>query len=134
MLYWLFTDFKDTAVLLIFPLMCLAIPMPIITTVMLGAGIQRQQDDTTSNHGWLKVFTIVIVLATVIVIYVMFTAEMAIQPIRGRQTTNSFIHLLSGAPDTVNHMRLFMFGMMLLFVWFVVALGLPHSTTRKSSA
>ena len=130
MLYWLFTDFKDMATVLIFPLMCLTIPMPIITTIALGAGIQRQQGDTTSNHRWLKTFTIVIVLITFTVIYVIFTSDMATQPMRGRQTTNSFIRLLSGAPDTVNHLRLFTFGVMLLFVWFVVALGL-HSGMKN---
>lgn len=127
MLYWLFTDFKEIATALIFPLMCMAIPMPIITTMLLGAGIQRHQSATQLNsrkRGWLKLLTILVTLMAVTAIYVILTADLVIQPIRGRQTANSIIRLISGAPDTANHTRLFMFGMMLLFLLFIVGLGL----------
>ena len=130
MLYWLFTDFKDIATILVFPLMCFAIPMPIVTTLMLGAGIQRHQGEISSKKLWIKWFTIALVLLTVTTIFVMVTADLAIQPMRGRQTNNGLILLLSGAPNTINHMRLFMFGTMLVFIWFIVILVL-HSGMKN---
>ncbi len=126
MIYWLFTDGRALLSGLIAPLMCLTLLMPLVVSAILGAGIQRSSE-LQGISGWkrgMKLFTHGIVLLGVTTIYLSLFRDMAIQPMRGRQTTNAFIRTIVGGPDNIQHMRLFMFGMMWLFVSFIVTLGL----------
>src|SRR5690606_18557261 len=109
---------------LIAPLMCLTLTMPLIVSAMFGAGIQRSSG-VQSISGWkrgMKLFTHGIVLLGITTLYLIFLGDMAIQPVRGRQTTNAVIRAIVGGPENIQHMRLFMFGMMWLFVSFIVTL------------
>lgn len=128
MIYWFFTDGREMLSSLLIPLSCLTLLMPLIASAVFGAGIQRSSD-LQSISGWkrgLKIFTHIIVLMGITTIYLSLASDMAIQTVRGRQATNVFIRTMAGAPDNIDHMRLFGFGMMLLFSWIVITIGLHN--------
>lgn len=128
MIYWLFTEGRAILSGLIAPLLCLTLLMPLIVSAMFGAGIQRSTE-AQSISGWrrgLKLFTHGIVLLGVTTLYLTLLGDMAIQPVRGRQTTNTLIRAIVGGPENIQHMRLFMFGAMWLFVSFIIMLGLHN--------
>lgn len=128
MIYWLFTDGRAILGGLIAPLMCLTLLMPLLVSAVFGAGIQRSTE-AQSISGWkhgLKLFTHGIVLLGITTLYLTLLGDMAIQPGRGRQATNMVIRAIVGGPDNIQHMRLFMFGVMLVFVSFIVTLGLHN--------
>jgi hypothetical protein len=128
MLYWLFTDGRAILSSLIAPLMCLTVTMPLMVSALLGAGIQRSSE-MQSISGWkrgIKWFTYSIVLLGITALYLLLLGDMALQPMRGRQTTPALIRILVGGPENIQHMRLFIFGMMWLFVSFIFTLGLEN--------
>src|SRR5690606_5070693 len=116
MFYWLFTEGRALLGGCLAPLLCLTLTAPIMVSAMLGAGIQRTTE-APGISGWkrgAKLFVHLIVVVGVSAVYLTLLGDMAVQPLRGRQSTNSFVQLLVGAPPNVNAMRLFMFGMMLV--------------------
>ncbi|MAS35359.1 MAG: hypothetical protein CL610_15215 [Anaerolineaceae bacterium] len=128
MIYWLFTEGRALLSGLTAPLLCLTLLMPLVVSVIFGAGIQRSSE-TQSISGWkrgVKLFTHGIVLLGVATLYLSLLGDLAIQPVRGRQATNAFIRAIGGGPDNIQHTRLFMFGVMLIFVSFIVMLGLHN--------
>ena len=132
MFYWLFTEGRALLGGCLAPLLCMTLTAPIMVSAMLGAGIQRTSE-TQGVSGWkrgAKLFAYLIVVLGVSAIYLTLLGDMAVQPLRGRQSTNSFVQLLVGAPPNVNAMRLFMLGMMLVMLWFFLILGL-HSGIRN---
>ncbi len=132
MFYWLFTEGRALLGGCLAPLLCLTLLMPILVSTMLGAGIQRTSDPQQAT-GWkrgAKLFAHIIVLLGVSAIYLTVLGDMALQTVRGRQMTNGFVQKLTGAPPNINATRLFLFGIMLIFVGFVVTLGL-HSGIKN---
>lgn len=132
MFYWLFTDGRALLGGCLAPLLCLTVLAPILVSAMMGAGIQRTSNPQQAM-GWkrgAKLFAHVIVLLGVSAIYLALLGDMAVQTARGRQPANGFIQLLAGAPPTINATRLFMFGMMLVMLWFFVTIGL-HSGIKN---
>lgn len=128
MIYWLFTEGRAILSGLIAPLLCLTLLMPLMVSAMFGAGIQRTSG-VQSISGWkrgLKLFTHGIVLLGITALYLALLGDVAIQPVRGRQATNALIRAIVGGPDNIQHMRLFMFGAMLVFVWLIAMLGLHN--------
>ena len=109
------------------PLLGLAALAPLVLSAILGAGIQR----TTQEQGigwkrgatWLTHFLVLLGISTV---YLMLFGSMTVQTMRGRQTTSGVVQLITGAPSNINAMRLFLFGVMLIFLNVVVALGLHN--------
>ncbi len=132
MFYWLFTDGRALLGGCLAPLLCLTLLAPILVSAMMGAGIQRTSSPQQAL-GWkrgAKLFAHVIVLLGVSAIYLALLGDMAVQTARGRQAANGFIQLLAGAPPNINATRLFMFGMMLVMLWFFVTIGL-HSGIKN---
>jgi type IV secretory pathway TraG/TraD family ATPase VirD4 len=132
MFYWLFTEGRALLGGYLAPLICLTITAPIIVSAVLGAGIQRTSE-AIGVSGWkrgAKLLAHLIVLMGVSAVYLTLLGDMAVQPLRGRQTANGFVQFLTGAPPNVNAMRLFLFGIMLVFVGFVTTLGL-HSGIKN---
>ncbi|MEO1441826.1 MAG: type IV secretory system conjugative DNA transfer family protein [Chloroflexota bacterium] len=132
MIYWVFTDGRELLSSLLIPLSCLTLLMPLIVSAVFGAGIQRSSD-IQSISGWkrgLKLFTHGVVLLGITTIYLSLASNFAIETVRGRQSTNAFIRTLTGGPDNIDHMRLFGFGVMLIFIWIVVSIGL-HSGLKN---
>jgi type IV secretory pathway TraG/TraD family ATPase VirD4 len=132
MFYWLFTEGRALLGGCLAPLLCLTLTTPIMVSAMLGAGIQRTSE-AQGTSGWrrgAKLFAHLIVLLGVSAVYLTFLGDMAVQPMRGRQTTNVFVQILTGAPPNINAMRLFMFGMMLVMLWFFLTIGL-HSGIKN---
>ncbi|MBI1282215.1 MAG: type IV secretion system DNA-binding domain-containing protein [Anaerolineaceae bacterium] len=132
MFYWLFTEGRTLLGGCLLPLLCLTPLTPIIVSALLGAGIQRTSD---SQHGmgWRRgtqLVTYGVVLIGVSALYLMLLGNIAVQPMRGRQTASGFIQFLNGAPSNVNAMRLFLFGMILILVWIFVTIGL-HSGIKN---
>lgn len=128
MIYWLFTEGQNLLNGLLIQLLCLTLFMPLIAGAVFGAGIQRS-NEIHSISDWkrgLKIFSHAVVLMGITTIYVSFLSDIAIQPLQGRQTTNAFIRAIAGGPNNIDHMRLFGFGMMLLFGWVVVTIGLHN--------
>ncbi|MBZ0294159.1 MAG: type IV secretory system conjugative DNA transfer family protein [Anaerolineae bacterium] len=128
MIYWLFTDGRTLLGSLTLPLLCLTLLLPLVVSAMFGAGIQRSSE-TQSIPGWkrgVKLFTHGILLLGVATLYLSLVGDVAIQPVRGRQATNAVIRIIVGGPDNIQHIRLFMFGVMLVFVSFIVTLGLHN--------
>jgi type IV secretory pathway TraG/TraD family ATPase VirD4 len=132
MFYWLFTEGRTLLGGCLAPLLCLTLTAPIAVSAMLGAGIQRTSDGQQAAK-WkqgAKLIAHVIVLLGMTAVYLTLFGDMAVQTSRGRQAVNGFIQLLTGAPPNVNVMRLFLFGIMLVFVGFVITLGL-HSGIKN---
>jgi len=132
MFYWLFTEGRTLLGGCLAPLLCLTLTAPIMVSAMLGAGIQRTSE-AQGTSGWkrgVKLFAHLIAVLGVSAVYLTFLGDMAVQPMRGRQSTNGFIQLLVGAPPNINAMRLFMFGMMLVMLWFFLTIGL-HSGIKN---
>jgi hypothetical protein len=132
MFYWLFTEGRALLGGCLAPLLCLTLTAPIMVSAMLGAGIQRASEapGLTDWKGGAKLLAHLIVLMGVSAVYLTLLGDMAVQPLRGRQTANGLVQFLTGAPPNVNTMRLFLFGIMLVFVGFVVTLGL-HSGIKN---
>lgn len=132
MFYWLFTEGRTLLGGCLAPLLCLTLTAPIMVSAMLGAGIQRTSE-TQGATGWkrgAKLFAHLIVVLGVSAVYLTLLGDMAVQQLRGRQSTNGVIQLLVGAPPNINAMRLFMFGMMLVMLWFFLTIGL-HSVIKN---
>ncbi|MBZ0294312.1 MAG: type IV secretion system DNA-binding domain-containing protein, partial [Anaerolineae bacterium] len=132
MFYWLFTEGRALLGGCLAPLLCLTLTAPIMVSAMLGAGIQRTSA-TQGVVGWkrgAKFFAHLLVVLGVSALYLTLLGDMAVQPLRGRQSTNDFVQLLVGAPPNINAMRLFMFGMMLVMLWFFLIIGL-HSGIKN---
>lgn len=128
MIYWLFTDGREFLGGLMAPLLCLTLILPLLTGAMLGAGIQRSRE-SAGKSGWKRGLTLLThasVLLSVTALYIMGLGDAAIQPARGRQSASDFIRALTGAPDRVHHMRLFLFGVVLVFVWLTVFITLHN--------
>jgi hypothetical protein len=132
MFYWLFTEGRALLGGCLAPLLCLTLTAPIVVSAVLGAGIQRTSE-AQGISGWkrgTKLFVHLIVMLGASAVYLTLLGDMAVQPLRGRQSTNGFVQLLVGAPPNVNTMRLFMFGMMLVMLWFFLTIGL-HSGIKN---
>ncbi len=132
MFYWLFTDGRALLGGCLAPLLCLTLLAPILASAIMGAGIQRTSSPQQAL-GWkrgAKLFAHIVVLLGVSAIYLALLGDMAVQTARGRHPANGFIQLLAGAPPNINATRLFMFGMMLVMLWFFVTIGL-HSGIKN---
>ncbi|MCA0453937.1 MAG: type IV secretory system conjugative DNA transfer family protein [Chloroflexi bacterium] len=132
MFYWLFTGGRALLGGCLAPLLCLTLLAPVIVSAILGAGIQRT-NEAQGTSGWkraAKFFAHLIVLLGVSAVYLMFVGNMAVQPLRGRQSPTGFVQFLTGAPSNVDAMRLFLFGMILVMLWFFVTIGL-HSGIKN---
>lgn len=132
MIYWLFTTGREWLSSLLVPLLCLTVLMPLMASAAFGAGIQRSHDEQQLS-GWkrgLKRLTVVIVLLGITTVYLLIAQEFALETTRSREDANSFIRFLVGAPDNIDSMRLFGFGVMLIFLWVVVTMGL-HSGLKN---
>ena len=128
MIYWLFTNGRAILSSLTAPLLCLTLLLPLVVSAIFGAGIQRSSE-TQSISGWkrgVKLFTHGILLLGVATLYLSLLGDVAIQPVRGRQATHAVIRAIVGGPENIQHMRLFTFGVMLVFVSFIVTLGLHN--------
>ena len=125
MFYWLFTEGRLLMSSCLTPLLCLTVLSPLVLSAMLGAGIQRTSD--THQIGWKRSATLLthtLVLLGVSTLYLVLLGSMALQTTRARQTVSPVIQAMTGAPANINAMRLFLFGMMLLFLNGIVTLGL----------
>ncbi|MBZ0274579.1 MAG: type IV secretory system conjugative DNA transfer family protein [Anaerolineae bacterium] len=132
MFYWLFTEGRGLLGGCLAPLLCLTPLTPLVVSALLGAGIQRTSEGQKLS-GWkrgAKLFAHAIVLLGVSALYVTLLGDMAVQPLRGRQTANGLIQFLTGAPPNVDATRLFLFGMLLVMLGFFVTIGL-HSGIRN---
>ncbi|MBN8638062.1 MAG: type IV secretory system conjugative DNA transfer family protein [Anaerolineae bacterium] len=131
MIYWLFTVGRGALADFIFPLLCCTPIMLLLTATALGASIRRTSDESarpTIGHRVLLTLTQAITLLTITAIYLALLGDQAVK--RGRSATNELITLIVGAPPGINTMRLFLFGMFLVFVLMMTAIGL-HSLLRN---
>jgi len=117
MFYWLFTEGRSLLQGLLAPLICLALMLPLILSALLGAGIQRtslaKPFGDWSSIGRLLTHSMVSLAVLALLLLVMGAS--ALQPARGRQTSNALIRFLSGGPDRIQHTRLVLFGSLMLF-------------------
>jgi type IV secretion system protein VirD4 len=132
MFYWLFTEGRVLLGGCLAPLLCLTLIAPLLVSAMLGVGIQRT-GEAQGAAGWKRAAQFLvygIVNLGVTAVYLILLGDRAVQPPRGRHTTNSLVQFLTGAPSNVDMMRLFLFGMMLVVLWFFLTIGL-HSGIRN---
>lgn len=129
MFYWLFTEGYLMLQSLLWQLICLSLVMPIVTSVSLGAGIRRTSEEKqlTAWQQGLRVITYVLIFATITAIYIMLLADHAIA--YGRPADSGFIRLIVGGQG-IDQMRLFVFGVTLLMLCFMVGIGL-HSGIKN---
>ena len=98
--------------------------VPILTAVLLGAGIERS--DNARRPVWqraLMALTYGLVLLTVTAVFVWALGDFAVRPARGR-TANAVITALAGGPVHIDATRLFGFGVLLLMLNTTAALTL----------
>jgi type IV secretion system protein VirD4 len=129
MLYWLFTEGRNILQTLIWPLLCLTAVAPILTSVVLGAGIRRTSEEKQIS-GWqqiLRLTTYLIVFTFITAIYVIFLADRAVA--YGRPAESRFIQIVAGGQG-IDQMQLFIFGAMLIMLCFMVGIGL-HSGIKN---
>lgn len=114
---------------LLWQLVCLSLIMPIVTSVSFGAGIRRtsEEKEFTAWQHVLRGITYILIFATITTIYIMLLADRAIA--YGRPADSGFIRLLAGGQG-IDQMRLFVFGVTLLMVCFMVGIGL-HSGIKN---
>ncbi|MEO0562227.1 MAG: type IV secretory system conjugative DNA transfer family protein [Chloroflexota bacterium] len=126
MFYWLFTEGRDAASSLIIPLSCLTLLTPIIVTALLGAGIQRTSELQQSATTWKRVarsITHLIVAGGITALLLTVVGDMAVRPARGRSVNNA-IAFMAGGPRSVDQLRLFTFGITLVFTNLAAGIGL----------
>ena len=132
MFYWLFTEGRSLLQGLLAPLICLALMLPLILSALLGAGIQRtslaKPFGDWSSIGRLLTHSMVSLVVLALLLLVMGTS--ALQPARGRQTSNALIRFLSGGPDRIQHTRLVLWGSLMLFAVGTINLFL-HNGLRN---
>src|SRR5438270_526250 len=131
MFYWLYTGGVDLLRNCLLPLICMSAMMPILLSFMLGRGIQRSdQAGQTSAVGWRRLLLLITygaVNLAAISLYLALTRNLAIARLTHRATTSSIILTLAGGPAGVDPMRLFVSGVLLLFVCFTVSLVLHEA-------
>ena len=131
MIYWLFTNGRETLSGLLIPLLCLTPILLPMTATMMGAGIRRTSDERAKSSALRRgmlIVTYAVILLTITTFYLTVLGDQAVQ--RGRSNASGVIELLVGAPRGINTMRLFLFGVMLAFILMVTAIGL-HSLLRN---
>jgi hypothetical protein len=120
MIYWLFTDGRELLAGLLLPLLCLTALIPVAVTALSGAGMRRSGESrSVRSSGWKQVGRFLsygITTLTITSLYPTLLGDLAVQQARGRQSASSLIQTLVGAPPNVNGVRLFLFGMLLLFL------------------
>jgi len=132
MFYWLFTEGKSLIGVCLAPLLCLLPVAPLVFSAVAGAGIQRTSA-LQQFAGWKRTARIgvhLIVTIGIVALYVTLLGGLAIQTMRGRQSASSFVRLLAGGPENVQQMRLLLFGLILVFVSFIVNAAL-HSGIKN---
>jgi hypothetical protein len=132
-MYWLFTEGRTLLSGALLPLLCAALTAPVVLSALLGAGIQRQSGPVSALSGGqraLQWLTHVLVLLGVTALYLTLVGGAAVQPARGRSAAPPLIRALVGGPDTVQHLRLFLFGLGGLFVGGAASAAL-HSAVRS---
>ncbi|MBK9750781.1 MAG: type IV secretory system conjugative DNA transfer family protein [Chloroflexi bacterium] len=130
MIYWLFTVGKSALAGFIFPLLCCTPIMLLLTATALGASIRRTSDESARpaiGQNVVLTLTHAITLLTMTAIYLALLGDQAVQ--RGHSNANELVSLIVGAPLGVNTMRLFLFGMFLIFVLMMSAIAL-HNLLR----
>ena len=125
MIYRLFPDGQELLSAFLIPLACLTVLAPLITTAIMGAGIQRTDDHEPTKPIWIKWLAILITVIGVTTIYLYSVADLAIQTARHRAGGSALSSLL-GAPTNVDANRLLIFSLMLIFLQFIVAVGLHN--------
>jgi type IV secretory pathway TraG/TraD family ATPase VirD4 len=132
MFYWLFTDGHMLLNSFLAPLLCLTVFAPIMVAVLLGAGIQRD-DDGPAVKGRRRLYLLVayvVVNLGVTALFVTLFGNLALVRQSGRPVTNSVILFLNGAPPQFNQMRLFLMGALLAMTWLMVSVSL-HQLLRN---
>src|SRR5664279_579528 len=133
MIYWLFTEGRMVLAGVVVPLLCLTLIVPIAVAALLGAGIRRSDAQQSVAQDGLKRFGVVfaygIVSLAITTLYVILLGNLAFRPIRGRPHVSTFIQTVVGAPPNVDMLRLFLFGMLLIFADMTVVFVL-HSGIR----
>ncbi|MBE2195952.1 MAG: type IV secretory system conjugative DNA transfer family protein, partial [Anaerolinea sp.] len=132
MFYWLFTEGKVLLGGCLTPLLCLSALTPLVVAGLLGAGIQRT-GELTSVKGRRRLyllFTYTIANLGASALYLSLFSGFALVRQTGRTTSNGFILFLTGAPPTMNPLRLFLVGMGLIFTLVMVSMGL-HQALRS---
>ncbi|MBW4439004.1 MAG: type IV secretory system conjugative DNA transfer family protein [Pleurocapsa minor GSE-CHR-MK-17-07R] len=123
MMYWLFTDGRELLTPLLVPLLCGAPVLLLLTALVSGVGIRRTNDEH-AKPGLLQrtmlIVTYAVSLLTMTALYMTLTGDIAVQ--RGRSNTSDLVEMIVGAPNSINTMRLFMFGMFLAFILMLTAL------------
>ncbi|MBK9750122.1 MAG: type IV secretory system conjugative DNA transfer family protein [Chloroflexi bacterium] len=131
MIFWLFTEGRDALTGLFFPLLCCTPMVMLITASSLGASIRRSNAEG-ANVSWVQrvllAVTYAVVLVTVATAYLMLLGDQAVK--RGRSNASDLIETFVGAPTSINTMRLFLFGMFLVFILIMTVIGL-HSLLRN---
>ncbi len=131
MLYWLFTDGRAILSGLLMPLLCATPILLLITAGVLGTGIRRAHDDRATTPLLERILlglTYTAAMLTVTAIYLNVFGSTAIQ--RSYRQSSSFISWMVGAPSGVNATRVFLFGVIHLFLLMVTTISM-HSVLRN---
>ncbi|MDX1990984.1 MAG: type IV secretory system conjugative DNA transfer family protein, partial [bacterium] len=128
MIYWLFTDGRALLGTCLAPLLCLALPAPLVFAALLGAGIQRTTEPQ-QWQGWKRggrVGLHLLITLTVTALYLTLVGDFALHRSRTRTTLNQVIQFLVGAPRQLDSARLLLSGFLLVFAGFLVNIGLHN--------
>ncbi|MDX1994628.1 MAG: type IV secretory system conjugative DNA transfer family protein [bacterium] len=128
MIYWLFTDGRALLSSCLVPLLCLALPAPLVFAALLGAGIQRTTEPQ-QWQGWKRggrVALHLLITLAVTALYLTLAGDVALHRSRTRAAPNAVIQFLVGAPRQLDSLRLLLSGFLLVFAGFLVNVGLHN--------
>ncbi len=131
MLYWLFTDGREILSGLLPVFLCITPIIVILSAVLMGVSIRRTGEESAKASYLQRNVTVLsyaLVMLTASAAYVTLTGDIAVR--RGRSTTNALIRLITGAPPTIDADRLFLFGVMGVFL-VVTSVIVLHSLIRE---
>ena len=129
MLYWLFSDGRDFLGAVLIPVLCLTPVLLIAASLIWARAFAGRETNAAAYNGiqrFILLSTYAVVLLALMALFVVLLGDLAVQPARGRRVTNPLILLVTSAPPSIDVLRLFLFGLLLVLADAVALFGL-HS-------
>ena len=125
MVYWLFTEGRTLAQILLLPAACLTTVVFAMYILRAGVGVRQSERPSNTSPGMVRVAVHALFSLLVIVLFITLFSDGAVQ--RGRSTQSGIGAEIIGAPEGVDSRRLLLFAILLVGV---VSIGLALAALR----